>query len=438
VTVTATYPNSSNGSASLTMTAIQTNALLPSVTSGTVWTDYLTDVVGNQYITGVNPFMIWNTIESSKASGSGYISGGYDFTSFDQFIVGSMTSIFPSGAPTKKINILALGVSGGCAISGNCGNKATPKYVLTGSNGSNGVPELTCSNYPGDPNTPNSGFPEVYDTRYYTLYRNFMKAVLQHYSSNCSTASPAVPPCSGNGLANGPSLAPYIGYIRFGLSAGGEVYPFCEKSDSGITNYTDTDWLNYVSAMDTYEDNLGSPFQMMTSVNENKSTPGNYTLPNTEASDAQTPVNNRKIGFGSQGLQISDISNYNGGKACTSNWCSLFGTNYNYAGPLELQTTLQSDPSPTGSSQTGSLCQLIPFAVNRNAHILEIYAWDLLYAYDSNFCTLPGSPGTGNPPNPPKTDYCDGSNNRLYPQAYSTRIANAANGVAQGPMDCTN
>ena len=96
VTVTATYPNSSNGSASLTITAIQTNALLPSTTSGTVWTDFLTDVVGNQYVTGVNPFMIWNTIESSTASGSGYISGGYDFTAFDEFLVGSTGSIFPS------------------------------------------------------------------------------------------------------------------------------------------------------------------------------------------------------------------------------------------------------------------------------------------------------------------------------------------------------
>ena len=87
------------------------------------------------------------------------------------------------------------------------------------------------------------------------------------------------------------------------------------------------------------------------------------------------------IGFGSQGLEASDVNNCAGS---TADWCSLF-SEYTGRVPLELQTLDQS--CPTGECKTGSLVDLIPFGVQNHATIFEIYYQDWLRAYD------PGYPG---------------------------------------------
>jgi hypothetical protein len=62
---------------------------------------------------------------------------------------------------------------------------------------------------------------------------------------------------------------------------------------------------------------------------------------------------------------------------------------------------LLSDPTGTNSnSQTGSLATLtingsqvtglIPFATSLHTNILELYAYDMLYTFDSNYCSLSG------------------------------------------------
>jgi hypothetical protein len=256
----------------------------------------------------------------------------------------------------------------------------------------------------------------VYEKPYYVAYEKFISAVLQHYSNSCS--STATPPCSGNNGANGPALAPYIGYIRFGLSAGGEVYPFCASGNYNVDSGSQSTWtfLNYINQMDDYiisaeetyvnaQKTLGAyNIQMMTSINQTHG-PNDYTPADTEAADA---VNNKQtspyaetMGFGSQGLQKSDVTNYNGNPRgyCTSDWCTMFNT-YTGQVPLELQTTLQSDP--TGVSQTGSLATLgtvtglIPFATSLHTNILELYPYDLLYGLDTGsgvngYCGLQGA-----------------------------------------------
>jgi hypothetical protein len=405
VTITATYPNGSNGSASVSVTAVQINALLPSTTSGTAWTDFQTDVLGNPYVSGLNPPMIWSQFDSGN--------GSYNFSSYDSTIA----SYFPNNIPNKKINIIVQGVTGGNAIGGGAPNTATPTYVLTDLGSSNIFYNCNYGQQTTPP-APPGGFPAVWSSTYYSHYQNFIQAVVNWYSPTGSSI-----------------LANYIGYIRFGLSAGGEVYPFC---DGEVTGISDSTWENYAQIMDQYKQNLGSSIQLMTSINQSDNTPITYTLPIDEAYDAQHPPTGKPtLGFGSQGLQIKDTE----GGTCTSDWCTLFGSTYNYAGPLELQTVLQSDPNPSGSSQTGSLCKLVPFATYNNAKILELYPWDLLYAYDSGFCALPNSPGTQANP---LSDYCcttgtyNGNsctvNTPLFSDAYSTSISDAANAVSN-PSD---
>jgi hypothetical protein len=95
---------------------------------------------------------------------------------------------------------------------------------------------------------------------------------------------------------------------------------------------------------------------------------------------------------------------------------------------MELQTVLLSDPvfgssgnttiTPGQPSQTGSLTQIIPFALANDAQIFELYAYDMLYAFDSSYCSLHGKTGS----------YCSGGS-QIYPLCYSTLLQAVANGA---------
>jgi hypothetical protein len=353
----------------------------------------------------------------------------YDFTNFDSSIASLFTPSGSTAVYNKKINIIVAPVTGGCAIIGNCDNSYTPTYVL-----SQVDKFVTGCNYGAG-----AGFPAVYESAFQSNYEKFVSAVLQHYSPQCSTGTYTVPPCSSTTGGDGPSIAPYVGYIRFGLSAGGEVYPWCSKNGSQ-TNYTvDTGtmtWLNYINGMDVYIANAessahsagGPAIQMMTSINQNFTPLDNVTLPTDEASDAYSA----STGFGSQGWQKSDLN----ATTCQSDWCSLFGT---YSAkqppvPLELQTVLQSDP--TNASSTGSLCELVPFATGpsgNHATIMEIYPYDMLYAFDPNYCSLAGSQQN-------YSNYCSGTypnGTKKYPNAYKNVLVNAANWASQSSGLCS-
>jgi hypothetical protein len=56
---------------------------------------------------------------------------------------------------------------------------------------------------------------------------------------------------------------------------------------------------------------------------------------------------------------------------------------YSGQAPLELQTYLQSCPDK--SCTTGSLVDLVPFAVAHKATVLEIYYQDWLLAFDPSY-----------------------------------------------------
>lgn len=396
VTLKANYTGSGGSgagskTAAITVTAVQLNALLNFVSGDT--SAFETYVIGSSYVTGINPLMDWATIDTDSEDVPTINS---NLASFDTTIAG----YFPNSIPTKKINIIVEGVTGGSALNGGEPNSSTPSNVLT-SLGSSNI--FTNCGY----GTSAGGFPEVWNSAYYTPYLEFVDAVLNYYT-NTST------------------LANYIGYIRFGLSAGGEVYPFCEGDGSPAA--TDSTWENYAlnmdSSMHTEMNTLSAPFQLTTSINQNDSEGPStkYNAPDAEASDAYT----YSIGFGSQGLQQSDITN----TKCTSDWCALFASNVTETSPvpMELQTVLLSDPvfgssgnttiNPGTPSQTGSLTQIIPFALANYAQIFELYAYDLLYAFDSNYCSLTGKTGA----------YCSGGSQK-YPSCYSTLLEAVANGA---------
>jgi hypothetical protein len=174
---------------------------------------------------------------------------------------------------------------------------------------------------------------------------------------------------------------PEIGYIRFGLGHGGESFPAtswnsttsaCGKSFAGW-GVTVTTWETYLAGMLNYEATLHSTKQLMVGV-----TP--MGAPTTVVPDYVAPLAvPMHVGFGSQGFELSDITNY---PNCTADWCNLFAQ---FAGqaPLELQTYLQS--CPDNSCTTGSLVNLVPFAVSHHATVLEIYYQDWLLAFDPSY-----------------------------------------------------
>jgi hypothetical protein len=244
----------------------------------------------------------------------------------------------------------ACGAEGQFGQSG-IGNCAIPAYVWNALGSSN---ITACTSQYGTQQMPNY-FAETFQSN----YESFMAALIQHYALN-----------------------PGIGYIRFGLGHGGESLPvggwndlttICGQAYVQGWGLSVQSWEEYLDKMLSYERSLASPLQLLLGV-----TP--MGDPGKAVPDYAAPIAVQNgIGFGSQGLEATDVNDCAGS---TANWCSLFNE---YAGlvPLELQTMGQSCPS--GGCTTGSLTDLIPFAVSNHATILEIYYQDWLTAFDPRY-----------------------------------------------------
>jgi hypothetical protein len=364
-------------------------------------TEYQDDVIPN--VDGVVIVGQWSSIESSNAGLTG--SGGYSWTSFDSTVntyVGQT-----NWNASKKLGIVLSPV----ADSGS--NSSTPSYVFstawaTTAGASGPLDECTCGGYPGDgvesntcwnistgPATPDySGDPIAFEKPFYVALENFYSNAVSHINSA--------------------SYAPYVAYIRMGLSGGGEEFPYCSsniRTYLGITAATfQTDWTTYANTMFTYEGGLGSQQPLMAAPNGNGTNTGipSDAYADTEASDAVA----QGLMLGSEGLQSSDTFDTNctvsGGSS--NDWCYTFSTN---DPPIrELQTLAYSDPSEntcttnyfsatnTQSENTGSLVCLLPF-IEGKANSAELYPNDMFLAYDTNY-----------------------SGNATYGAAYTTAISN--------------
>jgi hypothetical protein len=288
-------------------------------------------VLNNPIVSGGNLWVQWADVDKGPGA-----NPQYDWTSTD-------SAIQPWAAAGKKVNLVIW------AIGDSAVNTTTPQYVWTSLGPSN---ITTCKG---------EQIPNYFHAAFESPYQAFMAEVVRHYGSN-----------------------PDVGYIRFGLGRGGEAYPClgisseptCAKAFASW-GFTWTSWTNYLASMLGYEATLKSPKQLMVGIVGGAA--GSTRTVVADATAAAAVLGG--IGFGSQGLQQADIANY---PLCTSDWCNLFDR-YTGSGPLELQTYLQS--CPDNSCQTGSLVNLVPFAISHHATVLEIYYQDWLLAFDP---TVPG------------------------------------------------
>ncbi|MGD0567166.1 MAG: hypothetical protein ABSA78_02075 [Candidatus Sulfotelmatobacter sp.] len=298
-------------------------------TGGSTGDAVQTYLMSNSAVAGANVFVEWAAVDQGPTANPQYV-----WTSID-------STIQPWTAMGKKVNLIVWDVADATT------NTSTPSYVIANLGSANWT---TCD---GEV-TPN-----YFDAAFQVPYKAFMQQVIAHYGSN-----------------------PSIGYIRFGLAQGGETYPNQGFDSDPVCSaaftawgWTPTSWISYLTSMLAYETTLNSPKQLMVGINTvNMDT----SIPDQVAAFA---VSN-KMGFGSQGLQESDIASYAAGQPCTADWCNLFNQ-YQGQVPLELQTATQSDP--TGGGVTGSLVALLPFAAERHADIMEIYYQDWLTAYDPSY-----------------------------------------------------
>jgi len=227
---------------------------------------------------------------------------------------------------------------------------------------------------PGTVISTQQSWPVPYETPYKTAWEAFIAAAVLHFNAS-------------------PHLA-QISYMRVGRSVGGEAFPYCTESLESLPSpntYTKNGWLQYYTDIDDFVQAQNPKMQILDPLNA-AGMPEDATYGTAEAGIAVARHNGsgKTNGFGSQGLQASDITHYDANPQgyCASDWCGTFNT-YEQSGILlELQQDSLSDPTHLTSSPTGDLRPLLPFAVERHVDILEVYDLDALLAYDPNYCVL--------------------------------------------------
>lgn len=297
-------------------------------------------LAANPSVSGFDLYVQWADFDKG---------GRYDFSGTDQ----ALAPWFKTG---KKVNIIVWANSNGggttCTNGGanGTGNCSIPSYVWPLLGASNYV---TCTTQAGNQRLPNYLSPAFSGS-----YKLAMKALAGHFGSMHG-----------------------IGYIRFGLGHGGETLPgagwnspttACGKAFAkwGVTIVS---WEAYLKNMLEFEGSLKSPnFQLMVGI-----TP--MGVPSTQVPDFVAGVAELLgIGFGSQGLEKSDVNNC---KGSTADWCNLFVLYPKV--PHELQTLFQS--CQNNSCTTGSLTVLLPWATAHGATLIELYYQDWLTAFDPSY-----------------------------------------------------
>ena len=380
ITVTTT---GGTGTSSVEFTVLPTNGALamgvaPQATncpalggSYNCITDYQSDVMPNT--DGIVIVVPWDKIETSQST--------YVWTQLDTWVNNYVGQT--GWDATKKIGIVLAPVTS--PTTGSQVNLATPGYVFTTtyatSLGASPQDECTCSSWGGDGSVPTSngcwnantsgdtsGFPAVWETPFQTALKAFYSNAVTYLNSTATYSS-------------------YISYVRMGLAAGGEEYPFCYANLAGLAPGGDlkTAWLGNANTMFTYEAGLGSELPLMASPNGGQNATIDYTWADSEASDAYT----EGLNLGNQGFQDNDL--FATGHDCSNDWCYTYTT---YPTPImELQTLTASEPADIGggltpcasnySPDTGSLVCLLPFAEGK-VNVVELLNADMFTAYDSN------------------------------------------------------
>lgn len=244
----------------------------------------------------------------------------------------------------RMVNLIVWGVAE--TVSQQFGQPVTPPYVLKQ------VHTVQCSSRL--PATP-----VYWESAYRDNFHAFMRAVAAHYGHDSR-----------------------IGYIRFGIGAGGEDYPANGLRGSCLARWrarglSAQRWQSYSLGMIHFESTLHVRVQLMVGLNGLSGTPG-AALPDAVAAAAAS----HGIGIGIQGLAAGTMQAVQAGRSCYANWCALFDR---FAGrvPLEVQTFTRSNPA--GAGPTGALPPLLSFALGLHAQIFELYPEEWLVADDPSF-----------------------------------------------------
>jgi len=268
-------------------------------------------------VCGANVYVQWRKVDRGPDA-----NPRYDWSS-----VGDQIKPWVKAGKTVNLIVWATGYG---ARANN-----TPDYVFAK------VPSVDCPSF--------GHTPVFWDRGFMDSYQSFMSAVLAQYGNN-----------------------PSIGYIRFGLGAGGEIYPACMYAlmDKGFSKPT---WRKYLFDMLDYEKSLNSPKQLAVGLNAF----GNPPDIGFTAEIAEHAVENG-IAIGNQGLTAEDARNDAAGRPCMADWCRIF-RRFRGKVPLVLQTGGESHPDGSGP---GSMTEMLPFALSQHVQIFEFYVDDLLVAYD--------------------------------------------------------
>lgn len=289
-------------------------------------------------ICGANLVIPWSAIDN----GPGH-NPRYNWSFLDK-------AAAPWGATGKIVNLIVWGVDE-LTSQEIAKIPATPKYVLSD------TPTVDCGAKYG------TEIPVYWEPGYEGPWREFEAALVAHVAGN-----------------------PNIGYIRFGLGAGGEDYPItgfeegiCSErwSTKGLTA---AQWLKWSISQIKYEASLGSEHPFNVGLN---SFPNAPKLPGQVAAEAAK----FGIGFGIQDMTAAqtNLAEFHS-ERCYADWCRLFKS---WAGrvPLEIQTLEPSGPA--GGKNTGWLPSQLSYVVTHTyAQVLELYPQEWLVADDPTWPTF--------------------------------------------------
>jgi hypothetical protein len=351
----------------------------------------ISDVLPDANITAVAPGINWNAVESNSTPGS------YSWTTVD-------SQLLALTATGKRLRLLVqLATESGAAYTSTSGNHSTPNYVFGSSwaatvGASNALDMTVCANFPGDTASPYgqtgfssggvwnssnatygtdlSGFPVSYELPFKTAAKSFISQVVEHFSSACAIYS--------SDCTNAATLAAQMDYLRVGFSAGAENSPLCinywplpggyttfqgayldGSNSGGQTGYVDEMTAYIANAMATYH----PPWTFIFDTHDMAGT--GHTYADHEAQVAATAG----YGFGTDGLQIADLTNCPGAN-CTADWYTNFSA---YPSVPHILQTLTAT-CPDNSCAAGSLVSLLSFAAEHGASAFELYPCDLLLA----------------------------------------------------------
>jgi hypothetical protein len=264
----------------------------------------------NPVVCGGVFYIVWNKVDRGPGA-----SPRYDWSSVDD-------ELAPWIAAGKQVNLIVF-ATGAQFYSGGEKVETTPSFVFEKTR------SVECPAF--------GHVPIFWDPGYKSSYQEFMTAVVTKYGGN-----------------------PAVGYIRFGLGAGGETFPACFHRMPG---YSREVWRKYLFDMLDIEKGLNSPKLLTVGLN-----PMSPPDPSFAASIAEHAVQDG-IAIGNQGLSANDVRSFNAGKPCNAGWCDLF-KKYHGKVPLVLQTWQYNLLSPEDIGPT--ISEAVPLAISLRTQILEI------------------------------------------------------------------